>query len=297
MKKILFFVFTIIGLNAFAQSLPNNEMEDWSFYLFFDEPDEWYTLNSFIYLLDPGTISVSKSSDSYSGSYAAKLTTHEITDNNIAVPSIITLAEFNINIADSSFSFGGGYYLQENVHKMTGWYKYEGVENDSASILMYNFKNDGSGMDTIGFGFSYLGNADEWQPFEIFMENFVHYVTPDTFNVIITSSKAMDAKAGSVLLIDDISIYTNTGIIDLWSTKKPLKVYPNPATDYITFSSDIRTNDRVLTIYDNFGKTIIKKDFQEQTTKLSLSDLDSGIYTYKLSKGNKILNSGSFIKN
>jgi hypothetical protein len=274
-------------------------MEDWDFNLFFEEPDDWFTLNTVLFLLDPGTVSVSKSSDAYSGNYSAKLITKAATvsEQEVVVPSILTLAEFHINMADTSFGFSGGYFLQENVHKLTGWYKYEGLGEDSATVLMYNYKNNGGIMDTIGYGFSVLGNTTEWQPFEVYMQNLSYFNKPDTFNVFFSSSKTISAMEGSTLLIDSISIYTNTGIIDLWSPKKPLQVYPNPALDYITFNTEKRENNRILTIYNNFGKPIIKKDFPEQTITLNLSDIVSGIYTYKLSKGNTILNSGSFIKN
>ncbi len=297
MKKILLFIFTIIGLNIFSQSLPNSDMEEWDNFIVFYEPDDWFTLNSIVAILDSGNVSVSRSSDSYSGNYSAKLTTHGVTEENYIVPGILTLAEFNINLADSSFSFGGGYFLQENIHKMTGWYKYEGVDDDSASILMYNYKNNNGIVDTLGYGFTVLGNASEWTQFEVYMNYLSYNTVPDTFNVIFSSSNMISAREGSVLFIDSISIHTNTGIADLWSQKKPLLVYPNPAHDQITFKSDKIANKRVLTIFDNFGKTIIEKDFIEQTTKLNISEFLPGFYTYRLSVGNQTVNNGSFIKN
>lgn len=287
-------------MNAFSQSLPNSDMEDWDnvFFIYW-EPHDWFTLNPFIVLGSGGdAVAVEKSTDAYSGNYSAKITTTEITisEQLVVVPGILTLAEFSLNLSDSTFSFTGGYFLQENVKSLRGYYKYSAVEDDSASVLIYNYKNEGGVTDTIGFGFSFLSPTDEWQAFEVEMQN-INNAVPDTFNVLFSSSSGLSAQEGSSLYIDSISIETNTGIIDLWSPKTKMKIYPNPALNNITFNTNKIENNRILTIYDNFGKPIIVKDFPKQTIKLNISYLSSGIYTYKLSKGNKILNSGSFIKN
>lgn len=295
MKKILAIFMLLSTTTVFSQSLPNNNMEEWDNAIIYEQPQNWNTPNPYTALL--GVISVSKSDDAFSGNYSAKLETKELLGGQIVVPGVITLADFAINIADSSFSMHGGYFLQENVYKLSGRYKYSGVEGDSASILMYNFKNTNeSGFDTIGVGFTFLNDTDEWQPFTVMMQ-YLNYSVPDTFNVIIASSSLVGAKEGSTLWIDSLTIYTNTGIIDLWSPKKPLKVYPNPATDVINFSAiEIKTGS-VLTIYDNFGRKIAENDFPNTSSKINISDFIPGVYAYALSLNNRILNSGTFIKN
>lgn len=295
MKKRLAIFMLLSTTTVFSQSLPNNNMEEWDNAIIYEQPQNWNTPNPYTALL--GVISVTKSDDAFSGNYSAKLETKELLGGQIVVPGVITLADFAINIADSSFSMHGGYFLQENVYKLTGRYKYSGVEGDSASILMYNFKNTNeSGFDTIGVGFTFLNDADEWQPFTVMMQ-YLNYSVPDTFNVIIASSSLVGAKEGSTLWIDSLTIYTNTGIIDLWSPKKPLKVYPNPATDVINFSANEIKTGSVLTIYDNFGRKIAENDFTNTSSKINISGFIPGVYAYALSLNNRILNSGTFIKN
>ncbi len=292
MKKILLLIMAIISLNTFSQTLPNGDMEDWEDYSDFDEPTNWNTPNPYTSLLTIFT--VTKSNEAYAGLFSARLETHSAID--ITIPGIITLADFSLNIFDSSYNMSGGYFLQENVYKMTGWYKYEGVDDDSANVLIYNFKNTGeTGYDTIGFGVASLGNASTWSPFTVFMNN-LSYAVPDTFNVIISSSGVDGAKEGSVLFIDSLNIYTNTGIIDLWSPRPSLNVFPNPAINLVNFESEILERGRTLTIFDNAGRAMIEKTFSERRLKVSVNNFPPGVYTYTLRTKNKIVNSGSFMK-
>lgn len=289
----------LISVNSFSQSLPNSDMEDWDNLFFYWEPHNWFTLNPFVVLGSGGNaVAVERSSDAYSGSYSAKILTAEVIVNEqaVVVPGILTLAEFNLNLSDTTFSFTGGYFLQENVKFLRGYYKYSGGEDDSASVLIYNYKNDEGIMDTIGFGFSFLGSTDEWLPFEVEMFN-INDAVPDTFNVLFSSSTSVSPQIGSALFVDSISIETNTGIIDLWNQTKPLKVYPNPASDKITLRSNNADKGRKLTIYDNFGKLIGEYEFDELEKTVLLNNITPGVYVYKLTKGSKLLNSGSFIKN
>ena len=297
MKKLFILFFLFSSFNIFSQSLPNNDFENWEWDTFhlYQEPENWNTPNPYTILL--GKTSVTESDEAFSGSHSAKLETLELLEGQIIVPGILTLADFSINILDSSYSMGGGYFLQENVYKLTGRYKYSGVDGDSASILMYNFKNTiETGFDTIGAGYTSLTDTDEWQPFTIMMQ-YLNNSVPDTFNMIISSSSLLSARAGSTLWIDSLSIFTNTGIVNLWNPKKPLKVYPNPALEVINFSSETMEDGSVLTIYDNFGRKITDKNFTGRKTQLEISDFPPGFYTYMLNSKNEIINSGTFIKN
>lgn len=165
------------------------------------------------------------------------------------------------------------------------------------NILVYNFKNTNeSGFDKTGVGFTFLNDTDKWQPFTVMMQ-YLNYSVPDTFIVLIASSSLVSAKDGSTLWVDSLTIFTNTGFIDLWNPKKSLKVYPNPATDMISFSVNEIKTASTLTIYDNFGRKIVEKDFTERVIKPNTSDYVPGVYVYNLINGNNILNSGTFIKN
>ncbi len=289
------------GIYTTAQTLPNNDFELWDDEADYPSPFDWNTPNPFTYLA--GENVVNKSTDAYSGEYSARLETKLINflSMEFLAPGLITLADFNVDILTQTFSYSGGTFLQQNVQKLTGIYKYQGVGNDSATILMYNFRNpEGEEYDTIGYGYAYLRDADEWTPFTVNMKYLNSHV-PDTFNVLImatTDEGVTDfAHAGSIMFVDSLAIHTNTGILNLWEKSITLHVYPNPATSVINFETDETGKDRKLVISNPTGKIISRLSFKEKTITFNISEFSTGVYSYSVVEANRIVNSGSFIIN
>jgi len=281
---------------AFAQTLPNAEFELWVDYGLFEEPELWNTPNPFTTIVSQNAITVSKSLDAYSGDYSAKLETIELFGGDFQVPGVITLADINVDFISATYSISGGMALKENVSRLSGMYKYQGVEGDSATVLIYNFKrNNGGEIDTIGFGVGYLHDTTSWSSFTVNMEN-LNYHLPDTFNVIILSS-ATDLHSGSTLYIDSLTIETNTGIIKLGYDHISVNVYPNPSSDFVQFETKTIENERIIRVYNIAGKLISNIDFSNRRTKISVKEFPAGIYTYHVMQQNKLVNRGSFIKN
>ena len=298
MKKLITIVI-LMGFGVFVngQVLPNNDFQTWNDFGLYERPEFWSTPDSITSKLS--TVTVSKSTDAYSGSYSARLETKSIPLIGYQIPGILTLAKINIVVSPPSYSISGGYALKENVSRLSGMYKYSGAGGDSATVLIYNFKNDeGSAYDTIGFGVTYLHDASEWTEFNVDMIN-LNYHVPDTFNVLIMSSSSPDFSSGegSVLFVDDLTIETNTGIFQLNTNAINVSVFPNPATDYVNFKTAQSANDRKIEIYSIKGEKIASKDFVNTNLKINTSEYSEGIYTFRISKNGNILNTGSFIKN
>lgn len=284
-------LFMSLSIFTFAQSLPNPDFESWPD----EEPEFWNTPNP--YTASLFVITVEKSTDAYSGDYSTKLETMDLLGGVYQVPGLITLAQFSVDFATASFSISGGLPLQENVSKLTGMYKYQGAEGDSASVLIYNFKRDDEGtIDTIGMGIGFLNDATQWTPFTVNMEN-LNYHVPDTFNVIIMSSAGMEFKTGSVLYLDSLAIETNTGIINLGGDQIDVAVYPVPSANYVNFETSSIEKNRLISIYNMVGKLINTYEFSDGKTKVSIKELPSGLYTYRVTVHNSTLSRGSFIKN
>ncbi len=294
--KNIFTLALLLSIVSFgmAQTLPNNDFEIWENTGLYEEPESWHTPNQFTVLA--GAVGVTKSEDPYSGTFAARLETIDLLGGSVQAPGLLTLSDFDVDIASGDFSFAGGYFLQENVSKLTGMYKYAGVDGDSASIVIYNFSHpEGEEMDTIGFGLTFLQDAENWTPFEVIMVNNNDHL-PDTFNVIILSSGSSDLNIGSVLFVDSIAIETNTGIIDLWNPLAPLHVYPNPAVSIVNFEADDVASDRVLTIYDLNGRILSKSDFNDKAIQVNTKVFTPGILSYQVTEKGKRVYSGSFLK-
>ncbi|MBC8320204.1 MAG: T9SS type A sorting domain-containing protein [Bacteroidetes bacterium] len=300
--KNIFIVVILIGLGSItsAQTLPNAEFQSWVDYGIYEEPEFWSTPNPFTALPPIFVITVSKSHDAFSGDYSVKLETKDVLGGTYQAPGLITLAQFSIDFINLSFNISGGLALQENVSKLTGMYKYQGAEGDSASVLIYNFKRDEEGViDTIGYGLSYLHDTAIWTPFTVNMENLNNNI-PDTFNVIIMSSAMtpnFEFHSGSVLYVDSLAIETNTGVINLSDYQIKVKVFPNPSSDFVQFETSESENKRLISIYNAVGSIISTNNFFESKTNISVNELPSGPYFYRVTRNNRLLNRGSFIKN
>ncbi len=277
-----------------AQTLPNNNFETWLDKGMYEEPESWDSPNQFTQVF--GAFTLTKSTDAYSGDFSARLETIEVANGLYQIPGLLTLGDFTMDFASLSAHVSGGLFLQENVARLTGMYKYTGVAGDSASVVIYNFRrNEGEDMDTIGSGLTFLYDASEWTPFEVIMVNKNDHL-PDTFNVVLLSSGSSDMQIGSALLVDSLVIETNTGIIDLWNPVKPLRVFPNPASQTVQFEAGENGTEREIMIFNASGQLLLKTGFNDSRLKLNISSIKPGLLTYSVVEKGKRVYGGSFLK-
>lgn len=75
-----------------------------------------------------------------------------------------------------------------------------------------------------------------------------------------------------------------------------VKLYPNPATSYITF--DLQKGYQkglTLTIFNFLGKKVSENHNISEKTTISLSDFNRGMYIYYLNdQSGKLIDSGKF---
>ncbi len=74
-----------------------------------------------------------------------------------------------------------------------------------------------------------------------------------------------------------------------------LEVYPNPATDAVTFSWNNKYNQLNLKIYQINGTCVIDRKISSQEN-IPVKNLQKGMYLYKISNGNQLIKSGKLIK-
>lgn len=294
MKKtftLTFFLLTV--LVSSAQILPNPSFEVWEQFGTYEEPQSWHTPNPYTSMALKTV--VSKSDDAYSGTYSALLETKNIL-GSFNAPGLLTLANFTVDIMTGSYSFPGGIALSETVNKMTGMYKYTGVNGDSASAMIISFRHaEGQEIDTVGFGYGFLQDASDWTPFTITMYPWGE-AQPDSFNVIIMSSGSFDLNVGSKLWVDDLSLETVTGIINLSKETTSVKIYPNPVSDFVKFEIENDGENLELSVFDNAGRQVGQLTFSGKTAEINLSSYPAGVYSYRVSDNNKLIGSGSFVK-
>ena len=210
MKKIIvriaFLLFVLVfQSHVLAQNqIPNNDFEYWETISLYEEPVDWNTPNP--YTAGLGVITVSKSTDSYSGNYSAKLESKNVMFVG-TVPGFMTLGELEINIATQEYSVTGGVPFTERPSQFTGSYKYFPGSGDIAMIAILFLKhNPGGDPDTIGAGANIVINSvSTWTEFTA----DIYYLSneePDTMNILILSSAQTNPVAGSKLFVDNLGL-------------------------------------------------------------------------------------------
>lgn len=74
-----------------------------------------------------------------------------------------------------------------------------------------------------------------------------------------------------------------------------VRLYPNPATSYVTF--ELTSNERgySIQVYSFLGKKMLERQNIPQKTTIDLNDFNRGIYMYHLLDANgRIVESGKF---
>lgn len=298
MKKTLLFGLLIsfaIG-SAFSQEqqVPNGGFEDWDDSQGYLNPVGWDSSNkgtSFV-----GVNIVKDTTDAASGSMSAFLGSHIIPP--YVIPGAMTLGSFDIDYQTFSATMNGGIPFTDRPLSLKGSYKNYPAAGDSTTIvtIFTKWMPAKGKRDTIGFGGMYSKETiDTWTTFSIPIYFFNEDDAPDTMNIIVVSSNMLNPNKDSYMFIDNLSFEYPAGINEqefLIETS----VFPNPATDKVTFSfeKDIRAE---IQIYSNDGQLVYTTFVDGNKQKADLSQLSSGTYYYSVLEGNKKLSSGKIILN
>ncbi len=209
-QSLLFLLCALFSVSVMAQQVPNGDFELWTG----TTPNEWDTSNENV--LGTQFTTVSKiTSGAQSGSFAAKVETQTKTIfmvGPVTLPGILTLGDFNLDIANQSASLTGGEAFTHRPYSLRGYYKVTPAAGDTPLIGVGISKwNEETGeRDTLGFGLMYFGEATStWTAFEIVIE-YTSTEIPDTMNVIIASSDLMNNTTfinGSTISVDNLSFY------------------------------------------------------------------------------------------
>lgn len=91
------------------------------------------------------------------------------------------------------------------------------------------------------------------------------------------------ALSGSELYVSDVETFLNND--DFFTDPRETNgvvLYPNPAKDNLTVSSNNASNIEELQIFDLYGKLIVSQKYSSNDVKLNISKLNNGIYLVKI---------------
>lgn len=295
MKRIVFTSVLLLSLLVFcrlskAQDIPNHSFEYWEG----NEPTDWGTSN---YSLMGFTWDVVKqeTNDAQDGNSSAKLTVVKKAIpffGSYSIPGAITLGEFFIDLLGQQVSISGGVPFTGMPTKLTGYLKYEPVNNDTCYIGWGLSKFNGVSTDTIALAaIDTFGLINEWTYFEV-PADYQQQINPDTMNIIISCSNPIDGldHTGTKLLIDNLVFeYGGIGIEGVTFINN-IQIYALRDSKHLKIVPEFNklTNTRI-DLYNTGGQVLKSwnKDLFSEPIVLDLSEFKTGIYiiTFTNNKG------------
>jgi len=270
-----------ISLIGSISQIPNSDFEYWTI-SGAEEPDNWITSNA--PSLNTGTPSVTKSSDSFEGLYAACL------ENTLFMNSDTLSFITNGHLGPDGPE--GGMPVTQNPDVLSFYYKYIPVGPDTAlaSLTSYRYDTAGDSAVMIEEIIVKLLPASDYTYFEI-QATYDSLLTADTVNIAFAAGNVEEDTAyaglGSVLYIDNVGLTLKPVKITEYSALTGnYNVFPNPAKDKVFINTgNNQANSFSFRLFDSFGRLIINRNLKIYSADLitiDIKDIDTGYYTYSI---------------
>lgn len=305
-RVILLPLFLCVCLYSTAQTtLDNLDLENWaeSNSERYEEPDgPWATANFAVDLepLPPPTNPVEKTTDAYSGQYAAKM--ESLTIFFTFTSGALWTGDFQLDIANPTDSPKFGVPFTGTPERFQCHYKYLPMNGDSMDIYSTLFKWNTSTNQRDTIAHCQLRSTQTVSNYTLLDMEFdykMENVEPDTIQVVFTSSAAgfnFEGELNSQLYVDEVKLVNSVGIIDVLSPEIAVETYPNPATEQITLKLDKTVTNGRLLIFDAMGRLKQSIPTAGKRSLLDVADWQSGTYYFLLkNEEGHDLSSGSFL--
>lgn len=271
-----------------AEQIPNAGFEYWRT-IQFEEADGWYSMN---YASTSGLMA-QKTTDSHQGLYAMQLKT--VKTHFYDTIGFITNGKFGDNGPE------GGLRVYQNADKVSGYYKYNPVGNDTAlaGVMTWRYDHALDDMIMIEERIIPLPPAMSYTYFEIDL-TYNDWPLVDTVTIAFASSN-MEGDyigLGSELFLDDIHIdLLPLGTVE--NKEGSIKAWPNPCVGSFVIEGDQFLGlETEVVLYSSKGQAIAGKKYRVSFTgngiMIDVSQLAAGSYIYQV-KSNKGLYSGKVV--
>ena len=256
----------LLGIEyAIAQVPVKGGFEDWCVVvpIPFDQPECWMS-SSPLCLATGLPDDVALTEDAKWGTYALLLETGE-DENLLPLPAVASYSNV----------------LTARPEKITGYYKADLKGDDYASIRI-TLRSD---RGIVGWGvMDIIESTTIYTAFEIPVMYISPSVKADSIFLNIFSSYDQ-ATAGTILMIDDLSIVSTTDVTEPLAEPYLTKVTPNPATDEIRIDVPGDHGMLYFILFDNSGRIMKNQQFESEV-RLDVSDLTAGLYIYEVRMDN-----------
>lgn len=294
MKKIystfLFAISFLFIANQGYSQISNGGFETWITTGSYANPQYWDSPNTETTAIPIiGSAVLTKSSGAHSGSWCARLENKNFIVATI--PGAMVIGQMSIDIASQTATISGGAPCNQQVPKVTGYYKYAPVNGDTCGIIaIFTKHNISGGTDTLGFGyFESSSTVSAWTLFEAPV-TWASIDNPDTVRIIIGSSLSVNCPAGSVMFVDDLALDFSSGISEpLMAEQSNVFFNPNTSSVEVNFALE-NAADMNVRIYNLSGQLVIANSYgntRQLHTAISLEKLPKGMYFVELLTGSE----------
>lgn len=292
-KAVLFIGALIMAFSINAQQLTNNGFESWTGNI----PQGWSTLGFMGFNL----CDVNKTTDAHSGEFAITVAPAMLPSSlaammgmteSFAIPGVLTNGMIDINVLmelmgdTAAFEnmlseeiltniLTGGMRLNEQPSEITGYYKFEQVENSydmfGVAGLLYATIEGERRLVGMGFFSNEMKNSSSgYQSFSMPFE-YIYEIPADELIVLALVASEETATEFSTLYLDDLNVVYTSGIEEAIFDNK-VAVYPNPT------SGDFKLNGAdgcKVIISDVLGREVLNIErYDGQSVTLS----QKGVY-------------------
>lgn len=297
-KKLLStitFAYIFIVANVFAQQPPNAGFElAWKPQSGYSDPAFWATANllssnALVFGSNPVSVFKAVSPNVYSGDSAIKIVSFKYTpgfaDLTPYLPNDTLGFALTGKIQPSGKYLYPGYTQNIRYAQLDLYAKYTPVGSDQGNCAVIFQKRNGSKIDTVAIGAVAIGSTSTYTKFTVNMIYKAPYdksgISPDTATIILNSSYTKP-QVGSTLWVDDLSFSgLVAGINERNMLINAIKVFPNPATDNITFAASVANESlSMVEIFDATGRRIDGVAIQNNRHELNLNKYAEGLYMY-----------------
>jgi hypothetical protein len=175
-----------------AQEIPNGGFETWSSVNYFEEPDEYVTSNSLTFMMGD-TTNVTKTTDHFSGTFAAKLET--LAFGTDTVPGLMMIGRL------AGETIAGGIPFNDRPDSLVGYVKYNLQGGDELYIVCLFTRQ---GLPLGGIEATYSGTQGNYTRISIPINWVIPFLTPDSLKVVIANTSNVEVgHAGSTVYIDN----------------------------------------------------------------------------------------------
>lgn len=300
-NRIIFFItIGLISLHLLnAQiTVPNLDFETWeelgSGASTYDEPIDWNTINGDLatFMVSPST---TKTTDAHTGLYAVKMETKQVASIN--TPAALTIGRI-VQVSLMDRDIAGGVPCSDKPLSFEGYYKFnpQGSDQGYIACIMFKYNYSTNTQDTVGAAiFMPNSQTSDYTHFSVDFDydNYLPNETPDSLNIIITSSykfTVTNNNVGTELFVDDLNINFDTDIDDFYADND-INCYPNPASNYvnITIPQDLQNDSLYCMLYNSIGVKVYEQLILKNKMQITVNteSLNNGAYYIEILGENK----------